>query len=85
VGRTFSEANLAYLAGLIDGDGAIMAWIESHKEKRFKFRVRVVVKITQKDPKFLQDLQREICLGRVVGGNSAFELIVKNQRQVYSF
>ena len=48
MGRILSEADRAYLAGLIDADGAIMASIEKHREKKFGFRVRVTLKITQK-------------------------------------
>ena len=49
VGKECSEVERAYLAGLIDGDGAIMAVIEPHNEKKFRFRVRIELKITQKD------------------------------------
>ena len=46
VGKTLSKVERAYLAGLIDGDGAIMACLERHQEKKFGFRVRLNVKIT---------------------------------------
>jgi len=38
VRKIFSETDRAYLAGLIDGDGAIMACIEKHDE--YEWRVR---------------------------------------------
>ena len=47
VGKISNEAGRAYLAGLIDGDGAIMATIEKHSEKKIGFRVRLEIKITQ--------------------------------------
>jgi LAGLIDADG endonuclease len=47
VGKPFSEVERAYLAGLLDGDGAIMALIERHSQKRFGFRVRLEVNVTQ--------------------------------------
>ena len=53
VGKSYSEVDLAYVAGLIDGDGAVMACIEPHNEKKFRFRVRVVLKVTQKYKKDL--------------------------------
>ena len=37
VGKECAEVDRAYLAGLIDGDGAIMAIIEPHSEKKFRF------------------------------------------------
>ena len=41
VGKDATEVERAYLAGLIDADGAIMAVIERHKETKFRFRVRI--------------------------------------------
>ena len=82
MGRILFEANLAYLAGLFDGDGAIMAWIETHREKKFGFRVRVVIKITQKHSEFLQELQEELGVGRVIQNRNAYELIIKDQKHI---
>jgi hypothetical protein len=48
VGKKFAEVDRAYLAGMIDADGAIMASIESHAEKKYGYRVRMVFKLTQK-------------------------------------
>lgn len=50
MGKKCSEVERAYLAGFLGADGVIMALIEKHSEKHFKFRVRVrvVVKITQR-------------------------------------
>jgi len=48
VGKKSVEVNNAYLAGLIDGDGSIMAIIEKHSAKKFGWRVRIVLKVTQK-------------------------------------
>jgi intein/homing endonuclease len=65
VGKMRAEVTRAYLAGLIDGDGAISATIERHSEKKFGFRVRVEIKLTQKDDKLLRSLAREFKAGRV--------------------
>ena len=65
VGKMNTEVRRAYLAGFIDGDGCIMATIERHSEKRFGFRVRVEVKITQKDSRLLKNLAREFNMGNV--------------------
>ena len=69
VGKMNVEAKRAYLAGLVDGDGCIMATIERHGEKKFGFRVRVEFKITQKESKLLKDLNREFKIGRVSSNN----------------
>ena len=65
VGKISIEAKRAYLAGLIDGDGCIMATIERHPEKKFGFRVRVEIKITQKEDELLNSLASELKVGRV--------------------
>ena len=67
VGKVSVEVKRAYLAGLIDGDGCIMATIERHREMRFGFRVRVELKITQKEPELLHSLAREWKAGCVSG------------------
>ena len=47
MGKLLTEVQASYLAGFIDGDGAIMALLERHGEKRFGFRVRIEIKVTQ--------------------------------------
>ncbi len=51
--KIVSEVNKAYISGLIDGDGAIMACIEKHTEKKFGFRVRIYIKISQNNEQIL--------------------------------
>ena len=82
VGKVLTEVNRAYIAGLIDADGAIMASIESHKEKRFGFRIRTVVKITQSNVKVLEWVKERLIVGRIVRNRSTFDWIVKNQIDV---
>ncbi len=65
VGKIFTEVDRAYLAGLIDGDGCIMATIERHSEKKFRFRVRLSIKITQKDNSLLMFLTRKYGVGKI--------------------
>ena len=82
VGKILSNTDRAYIAGFIDGDGAIMAWIERHKEKRFGFRVRVVVKITQAHKKDVLWPFKITGIGRIQKNRDTFEWIVKNQRDI---
>lgn len=65
VGKMHAEVDRAYLAGLIDGDGCIMATIEKHREKKFGFRVRLSMKITQKDSRLLSFLAKKYGVGRI--------------------
>lgn len=53
VGKDVSEALKSYIAGFLDADGAIMAPIERHNEKKFKLRVRVIVSISQRNQEVL--------------------------------
>ena len=65
VGKKLSEVEKAYVAGFLDADGAIMASLERHQEKKFGFRVRVVVKISQRDIKVVEKFRDDFGVGRV--------------------
>jgi len=80
VGKKYSEAERAYLAGIFDCDGAIMASIESHKEKKFRFRVRVILKITQKNSNLPQWLYSLFKVGYITQNRTTFDWVVKNQQ-----
>ncbi|MCX6704796.1 MAG: hypothetical protein NT162_00445 [Candidatus Woesebacteria bacterium] len=82
MGRIISEVNKAYIAGLIDADGAIMASIEKHNEKKFGFRVRVIIKITQSNPKILFWIQKVFLTGRIVKNRTTYDWLVKDQKDV---
>ena len=80
VGKGCSEVDRAYIAGLFDCDGAIMASIESHKEKKFRFRVRVILKLTQKNPKILHWIYSLLAVGYIAQNRTTFDWVVKDQR-----
>ena len=80
VGKGCSEADRAYIAGLLDCDGAIMASIESHKEKKFGFRVRIIIKFTQKNPQLLQWIQSLLGVGYIAKNRTTFDWIVRDQQ-----
>ncbi len=80
VGKGCSEADRAYIAGLFDCDGAIMASIESHKEKKFGFRVRVILKLTQKNPHLLQWIYSLLNVGYIAQNRTTYDWVVKDQR-----
>ena len=82
MGRIISEVNKAYIAGLIDADGAIMATIEKHNEKKFRFRVRVIIKITQSNPKILHWIQKVFLVGKIVKNRTTYDWLVKDQKDV---
>ena len=82
VGKIGVEVDHAYLAGLIDGDGCIMATIERHREKKFGYRVRVEVKVTQKEPDLLRSLQSLYKIGVVRKNRTTFDWIIRNKIHV---
>lgn len=83
VGKDLSnDITKAYIAGFLDGDGAVTAVIERHAEKKFGFRVRVSLDFYQhKDHvKLLQYLKRvfgEGSLGRSI--RDTHKLSLRNQ------
>jgi hypothetical protein len=79
VGKTIPEVQKAYLAGFIDGDGAIMALLERHPTKRFGYRVRVWVKATQLRQSDVAWLRDELGIGQVRASRECWEWLVKDQ------
>ena len=82
VGKRYFEVDRAYIAGFFDGDGAIMAVIEKHKEKRYGFRIRVIAKLSQSDDKTLLEIRKRFGFGYVKRNLRSFDWIVKDQSQV---
>lgn len=82
VGKMLSEVERAYIAGFIDGDGAIMGCIEPHKEKRFRFRVRVLAKVTQTHKKDVEWLCKTTGVGRIRKNLRTFEWVLYDQNAV---
>ena len=82
VGKRCSVAERAYVAGLIDGDGAIMALIEPMREKRFRFRVRIELKITQKNKRDLGFLCKLLGCGSVRTNRTTFDWITRDQKEI---
>ena len=81
VGKRFFEVERAYLSGLLDADGAIMATIERHPEKKFRYRVRVTIQITQHDRKILDWIVRRLKCGYVHKNRTTFDWLVRDQQK----
>lgn len=80
VGKGCSEVDKAYIAGLFDCDGAIMATIESHREKKFGFRVRVILKVTQKKTEILEYICATLGVGKIQKNRTTFDWVLKDQQ-----
>jgi len=82
VRKIFSEVNKAYISGLLDGDGAIMACIEKHAEKKFGFRIRIFIKISQNNDKILNWCKSTTGLGHIRNvRNDEYEWLVRDQEE----
>jgi|SRR3989344_552904 len=80
VGKNYSEAELAYASGFIDADGAIMACIEKHSEKKFGFRVRVVLKVSQKEIMIIKWFRKTFKLGNIRKNQTIYDWQIQNQK-----
>ena len=83
VGKKLSVADRAYSAGFLDADGAIMATIERHKEKKFGFRVRVTLKITQRKKDILNWFLESFGTGYVRKNRTTHDWIIRDQQVVH--
>ena len=78
--KIFFEVNKAYISGLLDGDGAIMACNDKHAEKKFGFRVRIYIKISQNNYKILNWCKLTTRMGNVRNvKNDEYEWRIRNQ------
>lgn len=82
VGKDISEVDRAYVAGFLDADGAIMATIERHTEKKFGYRVRVQLKITQRDQLVLEWFQNHFGIGTIRQNRTTHDWIVRDVTEV---
>lgn len=89
MGKIFSsltETEKAYIAGFLDGDGSIIAPIEPHKEKKFGYRIRVIIKFSQYTGNItvLKFLKRKIGVGYISTnkGKETSEYVIKTQSEV---
>lgn len=80
VGKEYSEVERAYLAGFLDADGAIMATIEAHPEKKFNFRVRVELKITQSKKPILEWFLAKYNVGYIRQNKTTFDWVIRDQK-----
>ena len=80
-----TEVEKAYVAGFLDGDGSVMAHIVPHRECRFGYAIRVVVKFSQHEDNndTLIELKRLCGDGYLSQANKHVrELALKSSRSV---
>jgi len=79
------------LAGFFEGDGAILCYVDKAKGYKFKFRTRVIIKLSQKSNKVLEEIKKDLQLGNIIFNKrkdnkfNSFDLIIANQDDVLLF
>jgi|HubBroStandDraft_6_1064221.scaffolds.fasta_scaffold614041_1 hypothetical protein len=89
VDKKYSEVFLAWLAGFFEGDGAILCYVDKAKGYKFKFRIRVIIKLSQKSKNVLEEIKKDLQLGNIILNRkwndnkwNSFDLIIANQNDV---
>lgn len=91
VDKKYSKAFLAWLTGFFEGDGCIVCYMDKAKDYKFKFRIRVIIKLSQKVPSVLEDIKKDLGLGNVFllkknnNPQISYDLIIANQQDVKTF
>lgn len=91
VDKKYSEVFLAWLAGFFEGDGSIMCFVDQVKGYKFKFRVRVIIKLSQKSSNGLEEIKKDLELGNIFFNKkkdsvrNTFDLVIANQEDVLLF
>lgn len=77
--RKLTEAESAYVAGFLDGEGNVGSFVQ-------KGNVAVRIQIVQKDERFLRDLSDLLGAGRVYpNGKGCFVLAINRSQDVSAF
>jgi replication initiation and membrane attachment protein DnaB len=80
-----NETEKAYIAGFLDGDGSIMALIEPHKECRFGYRIRIMLKFAQHETSasILRYIVKMLGTGHVGKSTKQVrECVIRDQKQI---
>lgn len=92
VDKKYSDVFLAWLAGFFEGDGAILCYVDKAKGYKFKFRIRVIIKLSQKSNKVLEEIKKDLQLGNIILNSkkediklNCFDLVIANQDEVLLF
>nr|1MOW_A Chain A, chimera of homing endonuclease I-DmoI and DNA endonuclease I-CreI [Desulfurococcus mucosus]1MOW_D Chain D, chimera of homing endonuclease I-DmoI and DNA endonuclease I-CreI [Desulfurococcus mucosus]1MOW_G Chain G, chimera of homing endonuclease I-DmoI and DNA endonuclease I-CreI [Desulfurococcus mucosus]1MOW_J Chain J, chimera of homing endonuclease I-DmoI and DNA endonuclease I-CreI [Desulfurococcus mucosus] len=78
---------LAYLAGIVDGDGSIIAQIKPNQSYKFKHQLSLTFQVTQKTERrwFLDKLVDEIGVGYVRDRGSVSDYILSEIKPLHNF
>ena len=91
VDKKYSEVFLSWLAGFFEGDGSIICYVDKARGYKFKFRIRIIIKLSQKSNKVLDEIKKDLELGNINLNRKKnnklnyFDLIIANQDEVLLF
>lgn len=85
--KNINKDDIIYLAGLIDGDGSILAQIVRRSDYVYKFQIRCTLQITQlkKRRHFLEHIRETIGYGSVRDRGNISDYVLTETRCVYFF
>jgi hypothetical protein len=85
--KALNKDDLIYLAGLIDGDGSIVAQIVRRSDSVYRFQIRCTLQISQlqKRRHFLEDIREIIGYGIIRDRGTMSDYILTETRCVYFF
>ena len=91
VDKNCSDVFLAWTAGFFEADGCIICYVDKARGYKFSFRVRVIIKLSQKSNLVLNDIRKELELGNIFKNKAKdnklnyYDLIIANQNDVLTF
>ncbi len=82
-----NKDDLLYLAGLIDGDGSIVAQMINRPDYVYKYQIRLTVQISQRKKRrhHLEDIRKIIGYGIVRDRGDMSDYVLTETRMVYQF
>lgn len=85
--KILNKDDLLYLAGLIDGDGSIIAQMVRRSDYRFRFQIRFTVQVSQRKKRrhFLEHISKTIGYGSVRDRDDMSDYVLTDTKMVYQF
>lgn len=85
--KILNKDDLLYFAGLIDGDGSLVAQIVRRSDYALRFQIRLTVQISQRKKRrhYLEDIRQTIGYGTVRDRGDVSDYTLTETRLVYHF
>lgn len=85
--KTLNKDDLLYFAGLIDGDGSIVAQLVRRSDYVFRFQIRLTVQVSQRKKRrhYLEDIRNTIGYGSVRDRGEVSDYQLTETKVVFHF